>query len=96
MPGVWIGEPAAGCIPAPADYDGDGFTDLFALLLLESFHKRITLLTKPKIVTVSQWAKNNGVAGNSAANKAARQTIPAFRMSEKWMIAENYKPEENK
>ena len=68
----------------------DGFTDLFALLLLESFHKRITLLTKPKIVTVSQWAKNNGIAGNSAANKAARQTIPAFRVNEKWTIAEDY------
>ena len=70
----------------------DGFTDLFALLLLESLHKRITLLTKPKVITVSQWAKDNGVAGNSAANKAARQTIPAFRMNEKWMIAADYKP----
>jgi hypothetical protein len=39
---------------------------------------------------VSQWAKNNGIAGNSAANKAARQTIPAFRVNEKWMIAEDY------
>lgn len=27
------------------------------------------------------------------ANRAARQTIPAFRMSEKWMIAEEYKLE---
>lgn len=70
----------------------DGFTELFALLLLESLHKRITLLTKPKVITVSQWAKNNGVAGNSAANKAARQTIPAFRMNEKWMIAEDFAP----
>lgn len=73
----------------------DGFTELFALLLLESLHKRITLLKKPRIVTVSQWAKDNGVAGNSAANKAARQTIPAFRMSEKWMIAEDYKPKKD-
>lgn len=72
----------------------DGFTSLFALLLQESFHKRITILTKPKIITVSQWAKSNGVAGNSAANKAARQTIPAFRMNEKWMIAEDHKQEE--
>lgn len=71
----------------------DGFTELFALLLLESLHKRTTLLTKSKIITVSQWAKDNGVAGNSAGNKAARQTIPAFRMNEKWMIAEDYKSE---
>ena len=69
----------------------DGFTEMFALLLLESLHKRITLLTKPKIITVSQWAKDNGIPGNSAANKAARQTIPAFRMNEKWMIAVDHK-----
>ncbi len=74
----------------------DGFTELFASLLLESLHKRTTLLTAPKIITVSEWAKQNGVAGNSAANKAARQTIPAFRMNEKWMIAADYKNEENR
>lgn len=74
----------------------DGFTELFALLLIESLHKRITIITKPKIITVSQWAKNNSVAGNSAANKAARQTIPAFRLNEKWMIAADYKIEDIK
>ena len=74
----------------------DGFTELFSSLLMESLHKRITLLTKPKTIPVSEWAKRNGIAGNSAANKAARQTIPAFRMNEKWMIAEDYKIEENK
>lgn len=71
----------------------DGFTDLFALLLIESLHKRITLLTKPKVITVSLWAKENNVPGNSAANRAARQTIPAFRQNEKWMIAADYKLE---
>lgn len=74
----------------------DGFTDLFALLLQESLNKRITLLTKPKIITVSDWAKMNDIAGNSAVNKASRQTIPAFRINEKWMIAEDYKLEEGK
>lgn len=74
----------------------DGFTEMFALLLMESLHKRITLITKPKIIAVSEWAKLNGVAGNSAANKAARQTIPAFRMSEKWMIDADYEQEERK
>jgi Fic family protein len=68
----------------------DGFTELFALLLMESLHKRITLLTEPKITLLSRWAKENGVAANVAANKAARQTIPAFRMNEKWMIATGY------
>ena len=71
----------------------DGFTELFASLLMESLHKRITLLTKPRTITVSAWAKQNGIKGNVAANKAARQTIPAFRMNEKWMIASDYLPE---
>ncbi len=64
----------------------DGFTEMFALLLLESMHKRIAILTMPKIIPLSDWAKLNGIAGNSVANKAARQTIPAFRMNMKWMI----------
>lgn len=74
----------------------DGFTELFALLLMESFHKRITILTKPKIIRLARWAHQNTVANNSATSKAARQTIPAFRMGRKWMIAEDYKIEENK
>ena len=64
----------------------DGFTELFALLLIESLHKRITLLSSSKIIKLSEWAKQNGVAGNIAANKAARQTIPAFRVGGVWMI----------
>lgn len=66
------------------------FTEIFAGLLIESLYKRITLLSAPKIITVSAWAKNNGIAGNIAANKAARGTIPAFRMREKWMIASDF------
>ena len=66
------------------------FTDLFAGLLIESLYKRITLLSAPKISTVSAWAKANGVAGNAAINKAIRGTIPAFRLREKWMIATDY------
>lgn len=31
-----------------------------------------------------------GVKPNVAANKAKRQTIPAFRLREKWMIAEEF------
>lgn len=68
----------------------DGFTESFASLLIESFYKRIALLSAPKIITVSAWAKNNGIAGNIAANKASRGTIPAFRMREKWMIAADF------
>jgi len=69
----------------------DDFTELLAGLLIESFYKRITLLSATKIITVSAWAKANNVAGNIAANKAARGTIPAFHMREKWMIASDFK-----
>ncbi len=69
-----------------------GFTELFALLLQESLNKRITILTARKIIPLSVWAKQSGVKPNVAANKAKRQTIPAFRMREKWMIEEGFLP----
>ena len=69
----------------------DGFVELFALLLMESLHKRIALLSSPKIIKLSEWARRNGVAGNVAANRAARQTIPAFRRGGTWMIGSDYK-----
>jgi len=69
----------------------DGFTEVFANLLFESFHKRITYLTAKKIIPLSVWAKQNGVKSNVAANKAKRQTIPAFRLRQKWMISETYR-----
>lgn len=72
----------------------DGFTGLFALLLQESLHKRITILTAKKIVPLSHWASENGIKLNVAANKAKRQTLPAFRMREKWMISESFKVSE--
>ena len=68
----------------------ENFTKIFALLLQESLHKRISILTSERIIPLSVWAKNNGIEGNSAANKAKRQTIPAFRMREKWMISSNF------
>jgi Fic family protein len=71
----------------------DEFTYLFAGLLIESLYRRITILSARKIISVSDWAKENGVAGNVAANKAKRGTIPAFRMREKWMIAANTEPD---
>jgi len=68
----------------------DDFTEILASLLIESLYKRITLLSVPKIITVSEWAKTNNVAGNVAINKAIRGTIPEFRVSKKWMIAANF------
>jgi len=69
----------------------DDFTEILASLLIESLYKRITLLSAPKFITVSAWAKANNMAGNAAINKAIRGTIPAFRMREKWMIAADFK-----
>jgi Fic family protein len=67
-----------------------GFTELFALLLQESLHKRISILSAKKIIPLALWASQKGVKPNVAANKAKRQTIPAFRLREKWMIAEEF------
>jgi Fic family protein len=72
----------------PVTLKFDGYTEMFALLLQESLNKRITLLTAKRIIPLSLWAKQNNIKGNVAANKAKRQTIPAFRIREKWMIAE--------
>lgn len=71
----------------------DEFTNLFAGLLIESLYRRITILSAKKVITVSEWAKAHAVAGNSAANKAKRGTIPAFRMRDKWMIAADFREE---
>lgn len=69
----------------------EGFIALFAVLLQESLHKRITLMTAKRIVPLKKWAAENNIKPNIAGNKAKRQTIPAFRLREKWMIDENYK-----
>lgn len=66
-------------------------TRLLALLLLESLHKRIALLTSRRVVSLADWARSAGVRGNVAANKAKRQTIPAFRIRDRWMIAEDHR-----
>lgn len=72
-----------------------GFTQLFAMLLQEALHKRISMLTAKRIIPLSVWANQNNIKANVAANKAKRQTIPAFRSREKWMISEEYKAMEN-
>ncbi len=69
-----------------------GFTELFALLVQESLNKRISILTAKKIIPLAQWASQKGVKPNVAANKAKRQSIPAFRLREKWMISEEFMP----
>lgn len=68
----------------------DGFTEMITLLLMESLHKRITLLTAKKIISLNQWTKEHKKNTSSYLNKAKRQTIPAFRIREKWMISADF------
>lgn len=66
----------------------DAFSHLFALLLMESLHKRITLLSAKKTITLNDRCKKNKKNVRSYLNKAKRQTIPAFRIREKRTIDE--------
>lgn len=70
--------------------DYSGFSNFFALLLLESLHKRLTLLTSKKIISLNERAKQTWNNVNSYLNKAKRQTIPAFRIAWKWMISADF------
>lgn len=69
----------------------DKLTELFASLLIEALHRQITKLTAKGIVSVSIWAKANGVSLQAALNKAARGTIPAFRLRGHWVIDADYR-----
>ena len=68
----------------------DGLSQLFALLLMESMHKRIAIITSKKVIFVGEWAKECGLNIRSALNMAKKQRIPAFRLRGKWMIDEAY------
>lgn len=74
----------------PTTMKFDGFTKLFTLLLQESLHKRIAMLSAKRVIPISLWAAQNSLRLNTVLNKAKRQTIPAFRLREKWMIDEGY------
>ncbi|MFT3888905.1 MAG: Fic family protein [Arachnia sp.] len=67
--------------------DHDGMTGLLTLLLLEAIHKRLALILSPRVIPLAEWARATGVRGSVAANKAKRQTIPAFRLRSRWTIA---------
>ncbi len=68
----------------------DKLTELFANLLIEALYRRIAKLTAKKIISVADWAKDNGMNLQSATNKAIRGTIPAFRARGHWMIDKDY------
>lgn len=73
----------------------DAMMRLLLLLVLESLHKRIALITSRRVIPLAEWARANGYSGAAATNKAKRQTIPAFRLRDRWMIAEEWSSREN-
>lgn len=74
---------------ATGDYSG--FADLFSLLLLESLHKYISRIKGEPTVLLKDWAPENGLTPGAANNRARRQTIPAFRVNNKWRISATYR-----
>ena len=76
--------------PALEEYSNfnklDRLSDFFARLLIEALYRRISRLTAPRIISVSDWAKQNQMSVQSATNKAIRGTIPAFRLRGRWMV----------
>lgn len=67
----------------------EGMTRLLTLLVLESLHKRMALITSRRVIPLADWARAAGISGAAATNKAKRQTIRAFRVRDRWMIAED-------
>jgi Fic family protein len=55
------------------------FSNFLQLQVSESLNKRIAYLKGVKIITISNYAKENNIKINILLNKAKRQTIPAFR-----------------
>ncbi len=59
---------------------------LLRLALFESFHKRLTYLKGQKIISLSDYAKQQNASIHNLLNKAKRQTIRAFREKNIWKI----------
>lgn len=64
----------------------DAGSKLLSVLLAESLHRRITALRARRTITLARWAHDHDLPGNSVTSKAKRQTIPAFRLRDRWMI----------
>jgi Fic family protein len=69
--------------------DYSDMSEMLALALQESLHKRIAYLKGLRIVKLTHNAKENGLAPNAQLNAAKRQTIPAFREKGVWKIGVN-------
>ena len=64
----------------------DGLDSIVLLALFESLHKRLAYLKSQEIIKLSDYVLKNKENSQSTLNKAARQTIPAFREKGVWKI----------
>ena len=64
------------------EFDGKGATaimeEIVGKALTNSYYKRLAYLEGKKIITLSDYAKNNKISHSNLINKANRQTIEAF------------------
>ena len=61
---------------------------ILALALIESLHKRCSYLQGKRIVTLSDYIRQEGRSAPAVTNAARRQTIPAFREKGVWKIGQ--------
>lgn len=72
------------------EFDEKGKTmimeEIVGKALTNSYHKRLAYLEGKKIMTLSEYAKENKLSHSNLINKAKRQTIEAFLEKEVWKI----------
>jgi len=72
------------------EFDGKGRTaimeEIVGKALTNSYYKRLAYLEGKKIITLSDYAKNNKISHSNLINKANRQTIEAFLEKNIWKI----------
>ena len=72
------------------EYDSKGTTKIMSEIigkaLCQSYHKRLAYLEGKKIITLSQYAKQEKISHSNLLNKANRQTIEAFLEKGIWKI----------
>ena len=74
------------------EFNTDGKTaimeELVGRALTNSYHKRLAYLEGKEIISLSEYAKKNGLSHSNLINKAQRQTIEAFLEKGKWKIGQ--------
>ena len=77
------------------EFDEKGITtvmeEIVGRALTNSYHKRLAYLEGKKIITLTEYSKNNKISHSNLINKANRQTIEAFLEKGIWKIGEDIK-----